>query len=83
MMKAKAKVFKQQGKQRNGRGFSVTELRKAGLSVTEAVKLGVPVYDRRKTAHEVNIEAVKAFLTEKKAAKKPKKPKMPKGKPKS
>jgi large subunit ribosomal protein L13e len=75
MMKARSKVFKQDGKQRYGKGFSVDELRKAGSSLSEAVKFGVPVDARRKTAHEVNVEAVKAFLVERKTALKHKKPK--------
>jgi ribosomal protein L13E len=50
MMKARSKVFKQDGKQRYGKGFSVDELRKAGSSLSEAVKFGVPVDARRKTA---------------------------------
>jgi len=74
MMKMRSKVFKQHGKQRWGKGFSVGELRKAGLSLSDAVKLCVPVDARRKTAHEENVEAVKAFLKKRKAALKPKKP---------
>lgn len=79
----RSKVFKQDGKQRCGKGFSVGELRKAGLSSTDAVKLHVPVDARRKTAHEENVEAVKAFLEKRKPAPKPKKAKKPKGKSKS
>jgi ribosomal protein L13E len=75
MMKVRPKVFKEEGKQRYGKGFSAGELRKAGLSLSEAVKSGVPVDARRKTAHEQNVEVVKAFLEERKAARKPKKPK--------
>lgn len=74
-MKPRSKVFKQDGKQRYGKGFSAGELRKAGLSLSQAVKLGVPVDSRRKTAHEVNVEAAKSFWKESKAALKPKKPK--------
>jgi len=83
MMKMRSKVFKQDVKQRCGKGFSVGELRKAGLSLSDAVKFHVPVDARRKTAHEENAEAVKAFLEKRKAALKPKKAKKPKGKSKS
>ncbi len=73
-MKAiKAKVPKHPDRQRFGRGFSRDELRKAGTSLTEAVKLGVPVDSRRKTMHEDNVETVKTFLKDRKAASKPKK----------
>ena len=80
MTTIRPKIFKNDGKQRLGRGFSREELKRAGSSLKEAVKLGIPVDDKRKTAHEENIEAVKTFLQEKKPASKPKKPRR---KPKS
>jgi large subunit ribosomal protein L13e len=73
MKTVKAKVFKDVGKQRFGRGFSRDELKKAGTSLTEAVKLGVLVDSRRKTSHDENVEAVKTFLAARKTAQKPKK----------
>jgi len=75
MTTVKPKVFKKGGKQRCGKGFSVEELKKAGLSLREALKFGILVDSRRKTAHGENIEAVKAFLQERKAVRKPKKSK--------
>jgi len=80
MTTTRPKVFKNDGKQRFGRGFSREELKKAGSSLKEAVKLGLPVDDKRKTVHEENVEVAKAFLQEKKPASKPKKPRR---KPKS
>ena len=80
MTTIKPKVFKQDGKQRLGRGFSREELKRAGSSLTEALRFAIPVDAKRKTAHEENIEAVKTFLQEKKTVSKPKKPR---GKPKS
>ena len=74
-MRIEAKVLKKSGKQRCGKGFSSEELKKAGLSLKDALKLGIPVDSKRKTAHEENIGAVKAFLGEKEAAVKPKKSK--------
>ena len=65
------RVFKAREKQRHGKGFSRGELRKAGTSMKEALKLKVPVDPRRKTAHEENVEAVKAFMAQKKTVKKP------------
>jgi ribosomal protein L13E len=76
----RSKVFKNDGKQRFGRGFSRGELKKAGSSLKEAVKLGLPVDDKRKTVHDENVEAAKSFLQERRPASKPKKPRR---KPKS
>lgn len=81
----KPKILKPGGKQRSGRGFSLEELKKAGLNPIQAKKLEIPVDSRRKTAHNQNVEAIKAYAETKKAEAKPKpKPKpQPKKKPKS
>lgn len=71
MMTTKPKIFKKDGKQRHGKGFSREELKKAGLSLKEALKSGIPIDSRRRTTHEDNIEAVKALLEDKKAKTKP------------
>jgi large subunit ribosomal protein L13e len=71
MITAKPKVFRKAGKQRYGKGFSREELKKAGLSLKEALRFGIPVDSRRKSAHEENVEVVKAFLESKKTAPKP------------
>jgi len=85
MRHIKPKILKPNGKQRNGRGFSPEELKKAGLNPTEASRLGLPADLRRKTAHDENVQAIKAYVEKKKAETKPKpKPKPePKKKPKS
>ena len=80
MTATRPKVLKNDGKQRFGRGFSREELKKAESNLKEALKLGLPLDTKRKTAHEENIAAVKAFLKEKRSASKPKKPRR---KPKS
>ena len=83
----KPKILKPNGKQRNGRGFSPEELKKAGLNKAEATRIGLPADLRRKTAHDENVQAIKAYVEKKKAEAKPKpkpKPKPePKKKPKS
>ena len=79
----KPKILKPNGKQRNGRGFSPEELKKAGLNPTEAPRLGLPVDLRRKTAHDENVQAIKAYVEKKKTEAKPKPKPEPKKKPKS
>ena len=87
MRPMRPKILKPNGKQRSGRGFSSEELKKAGLNPIEASRLGIPADFRRKTAHDENVEVIKAYAEKKKAEAKPKpkpKPKPePKKKPKS
>ena len=68
----KPKILKSDGKQRSGRGFSPEELKKAGLNPTEAKRLEIPVDKRRKTVHDQNVEAIKAYAEKKKVEAKPK-----------
>jgi ribosomal protein L13E len=73
----KPNIFKPDGKQRSGRGFSRDEIGNAGLDSVEAAKLELPVDFRRKTSHDENVEAIKAYVEKQKAVAKPK----PKPKP--
>lgn len=68
MVTAEPKVFKAGRKQRQGKGFSREEIRKANSSPAEALRLGVRVDSKRKTAHEENVETLKAYFADKKAA---------------
>jgi len=47
---------------RKGRGFSLGELREAGLTPEKARKLGIYVDKRRKTVHPWNVEALRDYL---------------------
>lgn len=68
MATAEPKVFKAGRKQRQGRGFSREEIRKADSSSAQALRLGLRVDSKRKTIHEENVEALKAYFADKKAA---------------
>jgi large subunit ribosomal protein L13e len=79
----KPTINKKDGKQRGGRGFSTEELKKAGLNLAEAKRLKIPVDKRRKTAHDQNVEVVKACAEKKKAEVKPKPKSQPQPKKKA
>lgn len=58
-MKSKAPIVLRRWKVREGRGFSLGEIKEAGLYVGKARLLGIPVDTRRGTIHEENIKTVK------------------------
>jgi large subunit ribosomal protein L13e len=47
------------GKKRKGRGFSLEELKLAGISLNEAKKLKIYIDKRRKSVYEENVEFLK------------------------
>ena len=57
--KAKADVYAPNGRLREGRGFSIGEIGKAGLTLYEAKRLGMPIDKRRRTSHSQNIRLLK------------------------
>jgi len=47
------------GKKRKGKGFSLEELKLAGISAKEAKKLKIYIDNRRKSVYEENVEFLK------------------------
>ena len=58
---------------RTGKGFSLGEIQGAGLTAHEAKRLSLRIDRRRKTTHEINIQAIKAYVKEQKEKLKKKK----------
>ena len=70
----KATIVKRNGKKAQSRGFSLTELKNAGLTKQDAKKIGIPLDIKRKSAHDKNVETLKAHAEKTKTAAKPKEP---------
>jgi len=47
---------------RIGRGFSLNELRAAGITIDVAKRLGIPIDKRRRSSRKENIQMLKEFL---------------------
>jgi large subunit ribosomal protein L13e len=86
MRQIKVVITKHNKKQNIGRGFSPTELEKAGVNKQQAKQIGLPVDVKRKSAHDQNIATIKEHAEKAKAAAaakpKPQKPQKTKPKPK-
>ena len=63
----KAVITKQNGKQSIGRGFSLSELEKAGLNKQDAKKIGIPLDIKRKSLHDENVATLKSHAEKAKA----------------
>ena len=70
----KATIIKPNGKKTESRGFSLTELKNAGLTKQDAKKIGIPLDVKRKSAHDENVATLKAHAEKAKAEAKPKEP---------
>ena len=81
MRQIKVVITKHNKKQNIGKGFSPTELQKAGVNKQQAKQIGLPVDVKRKSAHDENIATIKAHAQKAKAEAQAK-PKTPKTKPK-
>jgi large subunit ribosomal protein L13e len=51
------------GRQRAGKGFSIGEIKEAGLSIDEAKKLGIYIDKRRRSKHDFNVKALKNLIS--------------------
>jgi len=72
----------QSGGTRNGRGFSLHELKDAGISLADARWMAIPIDSRRKTNHANNVKALKDYVKRIDALKKEAKTPAPKPKAK-
>ncbi len=64
------------GKNRQGRGFSLPEIKEAGISLADVRWMAIPVDSRRKTRHNENVTLLKDYIQRiKKLGKEAKKPK--------
>ncbi len=83
MRQIKVVITKHNKKQNIGKGFSPTELEKAGVNKQQARQIGLPVDVKRKSAHDQNITTIKECAEKAKAAAAAKpKPQKPETKPK-
>jgi large subunit ribosomal protein L13e len=64
MVRMISPIVKRGAKIRTGKGFSIEEVKEAGVNVGEARHLGVPVDQRRSTNYPENVEALKEWLVE-------------------
>ena len=67
--------MKKKGRTREGKGFSVGELKEARVDSTQALNSGIAVDLRRKTKREENIQLLKEYFQSLSPKEKPKKPK--------
>ncbi len=67
MRQIKVVITKHNKKQNIGKGFSTTELEKAGVNKQQAKQIGLPVDVKRKSAHDQNIATIKEHAEKAKA----------------
>jgi len=77
MQQIKAIITKRNGKKAESRGFSLTELKNAGLTKQDAKKIGIPLDVKRKSVHDENVEHLKAHAEKVKTEAKTKEQEVP------
>jgi len=71
MRQIKVVITKHNKKQSLGKGFSPTELEKAGVNKQQAKQIGLPVDVKRKSAHDQNVATIKEHAEKAKAQAQP------------
>lgn len=61
MVRMIAPIVKRGSKTSTGRGFSIDELKEAGIPAGEAIHLSIPFDPRRSTSYPENVEALKKW----------------------
>ncbi|MBS7287600.1 MAG: ribosomal protein L13e, partial [Candidatus Freyarchaeota archaeon] len=69
-LKPIVRIPKEASKVREGRGFSLGELKEANITLQDAKKIGLRVDVRRRSVHKENVESLKSFMKELQKAKK-------------
>jgi large subunit ribosomal protein L13e len=64
MVRMISPIVKRGTRVKTGKGFSIEEIKEAGVNVGEARHLGVPVDQRRSTSYPENVEALKEWIVE-------------------
>ncbi len=64
MVRMISPIVKRGSKVKTGKGFSMDELKEAGLNPGEARHLGVPVDQRRSTSYPENVEGLREWVEE-------------------
>ena len=64
MVRMISPIVKRGTRVKTGKGFSIDEVKEAGVNVGEARHLGVPVDQRRSTSYPENVEALKEWIAE-------------------
>jgi len=67
MHRIKVVITKHNKKESLGKGFSPTELEKAGVNKQQAKQIGLPVDVKRKSVHDENVAAIKDYAEKAKA----------------
>ena len=62
MVRMISPIVKRGTKVKTGKGFSIDEVKEAGVNIGEARHLGVPVDQRRSTSYPENVEALKEWI---------------------
>jgi large subunit ribosomal protein L13e len=60
-------VVKTNTKFREGKGFSIAELKEAGLTILDAKRIGIYLDKRRKSCHSQNVQYLKSIELKKKS----------------